>query len=153
MNRLIEIKDYIERESSNLRKSQNRARSAPGIQLKRELLLDALQEYENTLESIENLLPTRRWNKITDEYERLKTRVSQSLKILDGTAVIEEKGRSKRRHSDYYVEVVIPESRTEFSLSREESLLSSTRLGTNLDETNTTAFKENLEDLKKRIFT
>ena len=52
MNKLIEIKEYVDREYLNLVKSKNRARSKIGIRTKRELLLYAVQKFEATLEEI-----------------------------------------------------------------------------------------------------
>ena len=109
MNKVIEIKEYVDREYLNLVKSKNRARSKIGIQTKRELLLYAVQEFEATLEEIGVSLHTKRWNNLTDDLEYIKSKVDASLKILDGTTVIPEREKPRRRNSDYYIVVIISE--------------------------------------------
>ena len=149
MNKLIEIKEYVDREYLNLVKSKNRARSKIGIQTKRELLLYAVQEFESTLEEIGVVLHTKRWNKLTDDLEYIKSKVDASLKILDGTTVIPEKEKPRRRNSDYYIEVIIPEYKPDNFQRGEEPPLSSTRVEESVDEADTTSFKEHLDRIKE----
>lgn len=109
MTRLDEIKDYVDREFRNLYKSKNRARSLQGILTKQELLKDHLEEFETRIKTYEHRLRTEDWNKLTDDLEFVRTKVSQSLKILSGTAITPERvGNQQRRNSDYCLEIHIP---------------------------------------------
>lgn len=109
MTRLDEIKDYVDREFRNLYKSKNRARSLQGILTKQELLKDHLEEFETRIKTYEHRLRTEDWNKLTDDLEFVRTKVSQSLKILSGTAITPKRvGNQQRRNSDYCLEIHIP---------------------------------------------
>lgn len=106
MTRLDEIKDY---EFKNLCKSKNRARSLQGILAKQELLKDHLVEFETLVKTYEHRLNTEDWNRLTDDLEFVKTRVNQSLNILNKTSIAPERVENKpRRNSDYCLEIQLP---------------------------------------------
>ena len=122
MTRLEEIKEYVEREYKNLLKSKNRARSLQGILTKKELLRDHLEEFESLVLKYDKRLKDKDWNKLTDDFEFVKTKVEQSIRILEGTSIIPEKeNKRQRRNSDYYIEVVIPTQGLNHSISLEDS--------------------------------
>ena len=108
MSRLEDIKEYIDREYKNLCKSINRARTQTGVNTKRRLLEEHLEEFESILKKYEDKIPIRDWNKLTDDFEFVKTKVELSLKILNRTVLIPEKERKQRRNSEYCLEIVIP---------------------------------------------
>lgn len=117
MSRLLEIKDYVEKEYLNLYKNKTRARSLEGILSKRNLLVDHLNEFESILTKLEYRLTTKDWNKFTDDFDYVKNKVSLSLKILDGSVVIPEKEKDQsknRRRSENCLEYL---ATGDFSLS------------------------------------
>lgn len=141
MSTLEELKDYIDREYKNICKSKYRARTLDGILTKKQLLTEALKQFTSILQSYEHRLSTLEWNRLTDDFEFVKTRVELSLKILDGTVVIREKEPRNilhsdynieeeprfRRNSDYCIEIIIPEN-----TEREYSTLEDSEIWENL---------------------
>ncbi|XP_062707796.1 uncharacterized protein LOC134288090 [Aedes albopictus] len=109
MTRLDEIREYVEREFKNLCKSKNRARSLQGVLTKQELLKDHLIEFETLVKAYEHRHNTEDWNKLTDDLEFVRTRVNQSLKLLNGTSIAPERLENRsRRNSDYCLEMQTP---------------------------------------------
>lgn len=107
MNKLNEIKEYVEREYWNLCKSRQRPRTQVGIDEKKYLLSQALKDFVKILEDYENKIPIEDWNRLTDDLIHVRKRVDLSLKILHATVVIPSKRRG-RSNSEYCLEIVIP---------------------------------------------
>ena len=93
MNKLEDLKECIERQYNNLEKSKYRPRSKEGIVTKRNLIKDFFKEFEDILSEFENKVSAQTWNKLTDVYEFVKTRVERALKILGGSSVVPDKKR------------------------------------------------------------
>lgn len=83
MSILKEIKDYIFKEYRSLYKSQYRPRSLQGIETKQNLLNENLEEFSSTLEALEDKISIAERNRLTDDFEAIKTKVALCLKILE----------------------------------------------------------------------
>ena len=151
MNKLEDLAELIERQYQNIVKSRYRPRSAEGIITKKRLLQDFLEEYEDILNSFENTASTRIWNKLTDNYEFVRTRVENSITILNGSSVIQKQEKRRRHNSDYIVEIVIPENNQVNFFDENTSILSSTILDESNNEGVNKSFEENLSNLKTQF--
>ena len=152
MNELSEISEYVDREYKNLERSKYRGRSLQGIWTKKKLLQDHLKDFEDILSQYENRVSTATWNRLTDTYEFVCTRVELSIKILDCTRVLPAKENKQRRNSDYIIEVVIPERIEDNFPDGDNSILSSTLLNGSHSESAHINGCESLKDLKNQIF-
>lgn len=163
MNKLKEIKDFIDKEYINLKKSCLRARTQKGIDEKKRILNEELEEFTTTLNNLGNNVSTETYNKLTDDFVAVKTKVQLSIKILENSAVLPAK-ESYKKTSDYCIQVIIPKenktvldwedilplSSTLIDQEEEEQNNTTELSGTEIDQT-TDSFEGHLENLKIRI--
>lgn len=160
------LKDLIEREFLNINKSKYRARSLAGINLKKELLQDSLERFETILKHYESIITVNEWNTLTDVFDILKSKVHNSIQILNQTDILQTQ---KRRSSEtsIYTNIVIPrnffdteENSEEINSSftnKENQILSSTLRRNSGEEPedissdteNKPNFKEQIENFKQ----
>ena len=149
MNKLEDLKDCIERQYINLEKSKYRPRSKEEIVTKRSLIQDFFKEFEDILGEFENKVSAQTWNKLTVDYEFVKTRVERALQILDGSSVLPD--RRKRRNCDYVIEIVIPEYNSDNLLKENNFILSSTFLDGSHSQAADTSVSEQLTKFKSQF--
>lgn len=94
---LKDIKDYISEEYHNLNRDINRPRTRAAIANKKKLLNEALEEFAHILNEFENsTLPVEQWNRLTDQYTNLQSKVCLAFKILNNSAIALEPTDNRR---------------------------------------------------------
>lgn len=115
---LNQLRKEIEREYLNLYKNRTRARSLEGIKAKRKSIQSALDRFVEIVESYEESLPDRQWNRLTDTLDGLRSKVRKSLLILDQSEVRPERTR-RATETGIYTEIIFPRN----YFDRETSLI------------------------------
>ncbi|XP_055522809.1 uncharacterized protein LOC129716989 [Wyeomyia smithii] len=97
MSRLKELKDYVYQEYHNLSNNINRPRTRAAVANRRKLLSDAVNDFSEILKEYENSnLTPEHWNRLTDQYTLVQSKVCLALKILNNSAIVPEPNRNRR---------------------------------------------------------
>lgn len=88
MNRLNEIKENIEREYSNIKKSVNNAKTKALITKKKHFLNEYIAEYKLTLILNKDTLSTEEFNNYVETYQSLKNIRNSAFEILEKSQLL-----------------------------------------------------------------
>lgn len=162
MSQLKDIKKYICQEYYNLENNFSRPRTRAAVANKKNLLNEALKEFSDIIQKYENSkLPSEHWNRLTDQYTVLQSKVCLAIKILNNSAIVPEPNRD-RRLSESCLEFEISDFTEEDLKDLERSVIfkelpfSSTIIGLeeeedNKDNHNHSVFLEQLEKLEEQF--